>query len=99
MNLCPSFQHWVNFPVNRLNPTTRRPVDQKKTLYTKSIITWKPKSPSLAGERQNQSYLIQKEAIYFPGYGTKIPNHNTQIIYPVKYLLIALTNCPLKSNS
>jgi hypothetical protein len=28
--------------------------------------------------------LIQKEAICFYEYGNEVPNHNTQIIYPVK---------------
>jgi hypothetical protein len=37
-----------------------------------------------AGKRQSQLKLIQIEAIYFPGFVTKISNHNTQIIYPVK---------------
>ena len=82
MSILPALGEFSSKPVEPFLPGDRR--TEKKTLYTKSIITWKPKSPSLAGERQNQSYLIQKEAIYFPGHGTKIPNHNTQIIYPVK---------------
>jgi hypothetical protein len=38
----------------------------------------------MAGERQSQHQLIPIEAVYLPGYGTKIPNRYTQIIYPVK---------------
>jgi len=36
------------------------------------------------GERQSQLQLIQKEGIFFSGYGTKIPSPDTQILYPVK---------------
>jgi hypothetical protein len=37
-------------------------------------------------QHQSQIQLIQKEAIFFSGYGIKIPNHNTQIPNN-KYLL------------
>ena len=33
---------------------------------------------------QTPLYLIRIETIYFPGYGTKIPNHNTQISNNIK---------------
>jgi hypothetical protein len=35
--------------------------------------------PPLAGKRQSLLQLIQIEAIYLPGCGTKIPNHNIKI--------------------
>jgi hypothetical protein len=37
-----------------------------------------------AGKRQSQLKLIQIEAIYFPGFVTKISNHNTQITNNIK---------------
>ena len=36
-------------------------------------------SSNSAGERQSQFELIRVGEILFPGYGPKIPNHNTQI--------------------
>ena len=36
------------------------------------------------GKRQSQRGLSQIEAIYLPGYGTKIQNHNTQITNNIK---------------
>jgi len=36
------------------------------------------------GKLQSQLYLIQIEAICHLGYGTKIPNHNTQITNNIK---------------
>ncbi len=41
-------------------------------------------APPLSGKHQSQLYLIQIEAIYLPGYGTKIPNHNNQITNNIK---------------
>jgi hypothetical protein len=36
------------------------------------------------GERQSQLQLSQIETNYLPEYGTKIPNHNTQITNNIK---------------
>ncbi len=39
---------------------------------------------SYAGKRQSQTELMQIEAIYFPGYSSKNPNHNIQITNNIK---------------
>ena len=36
------------------------------------------------GKRQSQTLLMQIEAIYFPGYSSKITNHNIQITNNIK---------------
>jgi len=41
----------------------------------------------------------RREAIFLFEYGTEVPNHNAQIIYPVKWLLIAWPNWLLRSHS
>ena len=43
-----------------------------------------PLYPLSQGNVKVSVNLIQIEAISFPEYGAKIPNHNTQILYPVK---------------
>jgi len=48
------------------------------------IVNVDQAAPPLSGKRQSQLYLIQIEAIYLPGYGTKIPNHNNQITNNIK---------------
>ena len=39
---------------------------------------------NFTGKRQSQLQLNCIEAIYFPGFSTKIPNHNTQITNNIK---------------
>jgi hypothetical protein len=48
------------------------------------IISYEFEAIGFTGKRQSQLQLNCIEAIYFPGYGTKIPNHNTQITNNIK---------------
>jgi hypothetical protein len=48
------------------------------------------------GERQSQLQLIHKEGIFFSGYGTKIPNPNTQIPNNIQIQKTNFRNIPIR---